>query len=73
MEATLIHQVMDERRATRALASPHWAKAAGPRHAREWPTKIRPLALRGRGFLLPFQFFGCLAVKFRILTDHYKI
>jgi hypothetical protein len=42
-------------------------------HAREWPVEIRPLALRGRGFLLPFEFFGCLTVKFRILTDRYKI
>jgi hypothetical protein len=49
------------------------AKGAGARHAREWSAEIRPLALRGRGFLLPFEFFGYLAVKFRILTDRYKI
>ena len=49
------------------------AKGAGARHAREWSAEIRPLALRGRGFLLPFKFFSCLAVKFRILTDRYKI
>jgi hypothetical protein len=64
MEATLTHQVMDERREcgkphARALASPRLAgaKGAGARHAREWSAKIRPLALRGRGFLLPFEFF----------------
>jgi hypothetical protein len=33
-----------------------WAKGAGARHAREWSAEIRPLALRGRGFLLPFEF-----------------
>ena len=49
------------------------AKGAGARHTREWSPKIRPLALRERGFLLPFEFFGCLAVKIRILTDRYKI
>jgi hypothetical protein len=38
------------------------AKAAGARHAREWSVEIRPLALRGRGYLLPFDFFGFLAV-----------
>jgi hypothetical protein len=68
-------------RATRArsLASPRLAgagrggvKGAGARYAREWSTKIRPLALRGRGYLLPFDFFGFLAVTF-ILTDRYKI
>jgi hypothetical protein len=32
------------------------AKGAGARHAREWSAEIRPLALRGRGFLLPFEF-----------------
>jgi hypothetical protein len=57
MEATLTHQVMDERREcrephARALA---WsglggAKGAGARHAREWSTEI----WRGRDFLLPF-------------------
>jgi hypothetical protein len=44
MEATLTHQVMDERR------------ECGEPHAREWSVKIRPLALRGCGFLLPFYF-----------------
>jgi hypothetical protein len=29
---------------------------AGARHAREWSAEIRPLALRGRGYLLPFDF-----------------
>jgi hypothetical protein len=48
-------------RATRALARLAWpgragAKGAGARHAREWSAKIRPLALRGRGYLLPFDF-----------------
>lgn len=73
MEATLTHQVMDERREcgepharARSLASPRlawpglaWpggAKGAGARHAREWSAEIRPLALRGRGYLLPFDF-----------------
>ena len=65
MEATLTHQVMDERREcgephARArsprLAWPGGAKGAGARHAREWSAEIRPLALRGRGYLLPFDF-----------------
>jgi hypothetical protein len=66
MEATLTHQVMDERREcgephARALARLAWpgrggAKGAGARHAREWSTEIRPLALRGRGYLLLFDF-----------------
>jgi hypothetical protein len=62
-------------RAIACIVSPRrgGAKGAGARHAREWSVEIRPLALRGRGFLLPFEFFGYLAVKFRILTDHYKI
>jgi hypothetical protein len=42
---------------TRALArSPGRAGGAGARHAREWSAEIRPLALRGRGYLLPFDF-----------------
>jgi hypothetical protein len=65
MEATLTHQVMDERREcgepharARSLASlgRTGVKGAGTRHAREWSAEIRPLALRGRGFLLPFEF-----------------
>jgi hypothetical protein len=48
-------------------------RLAGARHAREWSTEIQPLALRGRDFLLSFEFFGYLDVKFRILTDRYKI
>jgi hypothetical protein len=66
MEVTLTHQVMDERRecgepharALARLASPGRARAkgAGARHAREWSAKIRALALRGRGYLLPFDF-----------------
>ena len=71
MEATLTHQVMDERRecgepharALARLAGPGrggagrgGAKGAGARHAREWSAEIRPLALRGRGYLLPFDF-----------------
>jgi hypothetical protein len=68
----------------RSLASPRlaWpgragpgrggAKGAGARHAREWSAEIRPLTLRGRGYLLPFDFFGFLAVTL-ILTDRYKI
>ena len=47
--------------ATPRLASPRLAerggaKGVGARHLREWSTKIRPLALWGRGFLLPFYF-----------------
>jgi hypothetical protein len=40
----------------RSLASPGraGAKGAGARHAREWSTEIRPLALRGRGYRLFF-------------------
>ena len=64
---------------TRALArSPRLAWAGrgwpgrGARHASEWSAEIRPLALRGRGYLLPFDFFGFLAVTL-ILTDRYKI
>jgi hypothetical protein len=71
MEATLTHQVMDERR---ECGEPHararsprlagagrggaggGAKGAGARHAREWSAEIRPLALRGRDYLLPFDF-----------------
>jgi hypothetical protein len=61
----------------RSLASPgldeaRRGEAKGARHAREWSAEIRPLALRGRGYLLPFDFFGFLAVTF-ILTDRYKI
>lgn len=71
MEATLTHQVMDERRECgepharalarlarpgRAGAGRGGAKGAGARHAREWSAEIRPLALRGRGYLLPFDF-----------------
>jgi hypothetical protein len=63
MEVTLTHQVMDERREcgephARSLASPGrgGAKGAGARHAREWSAEIRPLALRGRSYLLPFDF-----------------
>jgi hypothetical protein len=40
----------------RAGAGRGGAKGAGARHAREWSTEIRPLALRGRGYLLPFDF-----------------
>ena len=64
---------------TRALARLAWpdrggggAKGAGARHAREWSAEIRPLALWGRDYLLPSDFFGFLAVTF-ILTDRYKI
>jgi hypothetical protein len=45
---------------TRLLASPRLAWAKGTRHAREWSAEIRPLSLRGRGFLLPFEFFWLL-------------
>jgi hypothetical protein len=62
---------MDERREygephARALAWP--GRGAGARHAREWSTEIHA------GARLPFAvlFFGCLDVKFKILTDRYK-
>lgn len=52
------------RHASPRLAGPGRAMGAGARRAREWSAEIRPLALRGRGFLLPFQFlFGYLAFK----------
>jgi hypothetical protein len=42
---------------TRALARLAGAgRGAGARHVREWSAEIRPFALRGRGFLLPFEF-----------------
>ena len=69
MEATLIHQVMDEGRecgGPHVLArssSPSGVKDAGTRHAREWSAKIRPLALRGRGYLLPFDFLVSLLLR----------
>jgi hypothetical protein len=68
MEATLTHQVMDERREcgephARSLASPRLAEAGRggakdvrARYAREWSAEIRPLTLRGCDFLLPFKF-----------------
>jgi uncharacterized RDD family membrane protein YckC len=56
-------------RVTRARSP---GRGAGARHAREWSAEIQPLALWGRGFLLPFDFFGYLAVTL-ILTDRYKI
>jgi hypothetical protein len=50
MEATLTHQVMDERR---ECGEPH---ARARSLASPWSAEIRPLALRGRGYLLPFDF-----------------
>jgi hypothetical protein len=41
---------------TRVRACLAGAKGAGARHAREWSAEIWPLALRGCGFLLPFEF-----------------
>jgi hypothetical protein len=43
-------------RARRGGAGRGGAKGAGAQHAREWSAEIRPLALRGRGYLLPFDF-----------------
>jgi hypothetical protein len=48
-------------RALARLASPGRAGVGrggtkGARHAREWSVEIRPLALRGRDYLLPFDF-----------------
>jgi hypothetical protein len=53
----------------RAGAGRGGAKGAGARHAREWSAEIRPLALRGRGYLLPFDFWflGCYAYPNRSL------
>jgi hypothetical protein len=63
MEATLTHQVMDERKEcgepharARSLAWPGLGGAKDARHAREWSAEIRSLALRGRDYLLPFDF-----------------
>jgi len=43
------------------------AMAAAARHMHEWSAEIRSLALRGRGFLLLFYFFGVLAGKLGFL------
>jgi hypothetical protein len=60
MEATLTHQVMDERRECgephARARSPGRVGAKGARHAREWSVEIRLLALRGRDYLLSFDF-----------------
>jgi hypothetical protein len=58
MEATLTHQVMNERRECgepHALARLAWPGRGRTTCAREWSAEIRP-PLRGRGFLLPFDF-----------------
>ena len=62
---------MESHTRARSLASPRlaWpglagAKGAGARHGREWSTKIWPLALRGRGFLLPFEFLVTWLLSF---------
>jgi hypothetical protein len=53
---------MDERRecgephARARLPGRAGTKGAGARHPREWSAEIRPLALRGRSYLLPFDF-----------------
>ena len=54
---------------TRALArlAGLGAMAAAAQHMREWSAEIRSLALRGRGFLLLFYFFGVLAGKLGFL------
>jgi hypothetical protein len=46
---------------TRVLARLVGAK--GARHAREWSAEIRTLALRGRGYLLPFDFLVSLLLR----------
>jgi hypothetical protein len=53
---------------TRALARLAWpglagANGAGARHAREWSAEIWPLALRGRDYLLPFDFLVSLLLR----------
>jgi hypothetical protein len=60
MKVTLTHQVMNKRR---EYEEPHECArspglGAGARHAREWSAEIRPLALRGRGFLLLIACIG---------------
>jgi hypothetical protein len=80
MEATLTHQVMDEKREceepharARSLASHRLGGAGHGRTTCAWMVR-RNLAPRLAGARLPFAilFFGCLAVKFKILTDRYK-
>ena len=62
---------MESHTRARSLAWPGlaWAKGAGARHAREWSAEIRPLALRGRGYLLPFDFTLILTDRYKISTD----
>jgi hypothetical protein len=58
MEATLTHQVIDERRECgephARARSPRRAGAKGARHAREWSAEIRPPLAGAR---LQFDFF----------------
>jgi hypothetical protein len=76
MEATLTHQVMDERR---ECAEPH-ARAHSPRLGKgrgrttcAWMLHRNPAPRLVRAWLtFVVLFFCCLAVKFRILTDRYK-
>jgi hypothetical protein len=67
MKVTLTHQVMDERcalaRLGRAGRMAHDMRVNGP-------LKSGPLA--GTRFSFVVLFFGCLAVKFKILTGRYK-
>jgi hypothetical protein len=67
MEVTLTHQVMDERREcgepraharSSGLGQDRPGRGEGRRGttSREWSAEIRPLALRGRGYLLSFDF-----------------
>jgi hypothetical protein len=59
-------------RTTHALARLAGAKGAGEgRTTCVWMVR-RNSAARLAGERLPFAVFSCLAVKFRILTDHYK-
>jgi hypothetical protein len=63
MEATLNHQVMDEKRECGELYACAFARLAGPegagaRHAREWSVEIRPSLCGGTTFFC-FFLFGC--------------
>jgi hypothetical protein len=76
VEATLTHQVLDERECVenhtcaRSLAWPD-RRARAHDMCVNGPRKSGPSPYRGATSFRRF-IFGCLAVKFRILTDHYK-
>jgi hypothetical protein len=79
MEVTLTHQIMDERREcgeSHARTLAHLAGAGRRVRAHDMRVNGSPKSGPspcGGDFLLSFDFFDYLAVKFRILTDRYKI